>query len=65
MPDEVEVRVVEATGVAFSHGANERPDVKAMEDAMIAAVEQAAKDEITDPDKIRALMLAARDNALV
>lgn len=53
-------KVVTATGVAVSReGGEER--AKAIETAMIAAVEQAQRKGITDPGEVRKMMLAARD----
>lgn len=51
--------IVQATGIAVFSGNPERK--KRVEDAMKAACEQAAADGITDPDRVRELMLRARD----
>lgn len=52
--------IVEATGVAVGLRGGEDA-AKRIEAVMIAAVENAAVDGITDPDKVRELMLVARD----
>lgn len=54
-------RVVRAVGTA---SISSTPGLaKAIEGAMSAAVLDAAEKGITDPDKVRALMMAAREHA--
>lgn len=59
----VKSKVVAATGVAVGlKGGAER--AKKIEVAMTKAIEDANAKGITDPDKVRALMLKARDEAV-
>ena len=51
--------IVQATGIAVSCHDPKRK--KLVEAAMLAAVEKAVADGVTDPDKVRELMLRARD----
>lgn len=51
-------KVVAAVGTA---SAGKAETGKAIADAMAAAIEQAYADGITDPEKIKALQLAARE----
>jgi hypothetical protein len=57
-------KIVKATGAAVGRNGEASDTSRRIEAAMIAAVEKASADGITDPDKVRELMLAARDNAL-
>ena len=52
--------IVQATGIAVGRHGERDERSTAIEAAMMAAVERAAADGITDPDKVRELILAAR-----
>ena len=54
--------IVEAVGIAVNSDDPERK--KALEDAMMLAVKKAQAEGITDNEKIRELILEARDNVL-
>jgi hypothetical protein len=60
MTDQPESKVVEAVGIAISH-ADRTPLAERIAEAMRQAVIKAQADGVTDPDKIRAAMMAARD----
>lgn len=53
--------IVQSAGVAVGLHGERTAATNKIEAAMIAAIEKAAADGITDPDKIRELILAARD----
>lgn len=61
----VESKLVEAVGIAVGHDGTESgiSRAKLIETAMTAAVVQAQAEGVTDPDEIRARILAARDAA--
>jgi hypothetical protein len=61
----VDAVVVSAVGTAVSHGGSpeEVSRGKRVESAMADAVAQSQAEGITDPDAIRARILAARDKA--
>lgn len=67
--EEVEVRQVEAVATVASINTlgSEFPKeaAKAIEQAMVWAVQKAAEEGITDPDEVRALMLKARQDMKV
>lgn len=56
--------IVQSTGVAVGLHGERTVVTNQIEAAMIAAIEKAAADGITDPDLIRELILAARDLAV-
>jgi hypothetical protein len=57
--------IVEAVGVSANVGLPRRPDLaKALEAAMSQAVKDCYAQGVTDPDKIRAQMMEAREQVL-
>ena len=60
----VEAKVVEAVGTATAGPAQGGVSLsKRLEDAMVQATLDAAKDGVTDPDEVRRRKLEARDRA--
>ena len=56
--------IVQSSGVAVGLHGERTARTNKIEAAMIEAIEKAAADGITDPDKIRELILTARDEAV-
>lgn len=68
LPEGTPIGVVQATGVIVVNGdpgnAANTELVKKIEGAMLAALQEAQADGVTDPDVLRARMLEARDKVL-